>query len=185
MVKLLSNYTREEKSEIVVSSNFFRIPTFRQTILKTTSASPDKLIHRPFFGELKLRQTESNHTCNSPLADCPRVMGGRSAPARPTRSYSELSLLSSLSLSISSPTRPLSSPRHHGGAPIAPFPFGASTLAGASSEVVVAELHRLAIIFFPEIEVSPKFFFLYFKDKVKPELKFPQDRSTPTCGTSL
>ncbi|XP_039829637.1 uncharacterized protein LOC120690853 [Panicum virgatum] len=40
---------------------------------------------------------------------------------------------------------------------IAPFPFGASTLAGASSEVVIAELHRLAIIFFPGIEVSPKF----------------------------
>ena len=83
-------------------------------------------------------------------------MGGRSAPARPTHLYPEQSLLSSLSLSISSPTRPLSSPRRHGGAPIAPFPFGASTLAGASSEVVVAELHRLAIIFFPGIEVSPK-----------------------------
>ena len=95
--------------------------------------------------------------CNSPLADCPRVIGGRSVPNRPTRSYPELSLLSSLSLSISSPTRPLSSPRRHGGAPIAPSPFGASTLAGASLEVVVAELHRLAIIFFPEIEVSPKF----------------------------
>jgi len=84
-------------------------------------------------------------------------MSGRSAPARPTRSYPELSLLSSLSLSISSPTRPLSSPRRHGGAPIAPPLFGASTLAGASPEVAVAELHRLAIIFFPGIEVSPKF----------------------------
>jgi len=84
-------------------------------------------------------------------------MGGRSAPARPTHLYPEQSLLSSLSLSISSPIRPLSYPRHHGGAPIAPFPFGASTLAGASPEVVVAELHRLAIIFFSEIEVPPKF----------------------------
>ena len=114
-------------------------------------------------------------------------MSGRSAPARPTRSYPELSLLSSLSLSISSPTRPLSSPRRHGGAPIAPPLFGASTLAGASPEVAVAELHRLAIIFFPGIEVSPsflKFFFLYFKNKVKPELKISQDRFTPTCGTS-
>ena len=101
-------------------------------------------------------------------------MGGQSAPARPTRSYPELSLLSSLSLSIFSPTQPLSSPKRHGGAPIAPFPFGASTLAGASSEVVVAELHRLAIIFFSGSKFPPsfpKFFFLYFKDKVKPELK--------------
>ena len=84
-------------------------------------------------------------------------MGGRSALARPTHLYPEQSLLSSLSLSISSPTRPLSSPRRHEGAPIAPPLFGASTLAGASPEIPVAELHRLAIIFFPEIEVSPKF----------------------------
>jgi len=84
-------------------------------------------------------------------------MGGRSIPARPTHLYPEQSLLSSLSLSISSPTRPLFSPRRHGGAPIAPFPFGASTLAGASPKVAVAELHYLAIIFFPGIEVSPKF----------------------------
>ena len=84
-------------------------------------------------------------------------MGGRSAPARPTHLYPKQSLLSSLSLSISSPTRPLSSLRRHGGAPIAPPLFGASTLAGASPEVAVAELHRLAIIFFPGIEASPKF----------------------------
>ena len=83
-------------------------------------------------------------------------MGGQSTPARPTHLYPEQGLLSSLSLSISSPTRPLFSPRRHGGAPIAPFPFGASTLAEASSEVVVVELHRLAIIFFPGIEVFPK-----------------------------
>ena len=84
-------------------------------------------------------------------------MGGRSSPARPTHLYPEQSLLSSLSLSISSPTRPLSSPRRHGEAPIAPPIFGASTLTVASPEVAVAELHRLAIIFFPGIEVSLKF----------------------------
>jgi hypothetical protein len=46
LMKLFLSYTRKEKLEIITSPSFFRRPTFRQIILKTVSASTEKLPHQ-------------------------------------------------------------------------------------------------------------------------------------------